>query len=85
MGLCLVNRRIPNLQCCIIELTLACNLKCIHCGSYAGKAREKELSTEEIFILIDDLKEIKCKQITLMGGEFVFRKDWLKIAEYIKE
>lgn len=85
MGLCLVNRRIPNLQCCIIELTLACNLKCIHCGSYAGKAREDELSADEIYKLIDDLKKIKCKQITLMGGEFIFRKDWLKIAKYINK
>ena len=29
------------------EITLACNLKCKHCGSRAGKIRPDEVSTED--------------------------------------
>lgn len=76
--------RVPKLECCIIELTLSCNLDCIHCWSYAWDSRHNELSLDEIFKLIDDLKKIKCEQITLMWWEFLLRKEWYEIAKYIK-
>src|ERR1700719_2604723 len=31
------------------EITLACNLKCIHCGSRAGHRSRKDLSPQERF------------------------------------
>ena len=51
------------------ELTLACNMNCIHCGSSAGKPRPDELSLEEGFDLIDQLVDMGLKVITLSGGE----------------
>lgn len=83
MGVVHLNRRELNLQCCIIEITLRCNFRCIHCGSYAGKLRKDELSKQEIFKVIDDLKTIGCRQITLMGGELFLREDWYEIAQYV--
>lgn len=70
---------------CVWELTLLCNLRCIHCGSTAGKKREDELSLDESYKIIDDLKKTGCKSIALMGGEPLIYKDFWNIARRIKE
>lgn len=75
---------LPQLYCTIIELTLSCNLNCIHCWSYAWKKRDLELEKKDIFKLIDDLAILNCMQITLMWWEFWLRKDRYEIAKYVK-
>lgn len=67
------------------EITLACNLKCSHCGSRAGKVRPGELTTEECFSVIDSLKRLGTREITIIGGEAFLRKDWLQIIEHISK
>ena len=67
------------------ELTLACNLRCVHCGSRAGRKREGELSTEECLDVVRQLAELGTRQITLIGGEAYLRKDWLIIAKAITD
>lgn len=37
------------------EITLACNLKCLHCGSRAGLRRPDELTTAECLEVVDAL------------------------------
>lgn len=69
---------------CVWELTLACNAKCIHCGSRAGAPRERELSTGEAIAMIEALGELGCESVTLSGGEPFIRKDWPKLAEAIR-
>ncbi len=73
------------LQHCVWELTLACNLSCIHCGSGAGKKRNDELNTFEAFDVISQLSKLKCALVTLTGGEPLLRKDWFEIASSIKK
>jgi radical SAM protein with 4Fe4S-binding SPASM domain len=63
------------------ELTLRCNLNCRHCGSKAGKARDDELSLPEALRLAEQLAELKCRYMTLSGGEPLLRRDWALIAE----
>ena len=41
------------------ELTLRCNLGCLHCGSRAGKARPDELTLGEALKLCDNLAEAR--------------------------
>ena len=41
--------------CVVWELTLACNLKCLHCGSTAGGRRAAELTPEEALKLCADM------------------------------
>lgn len=65
------------------EITLACNLACIHCGSRAGKARKDELSTQEALNVIDQLAECGVTEVTLIGGEAFVRKDWLQLVRAI--
>ena len=53
----------------IWELTLKCNLRCIHCGSNAGEKREGELTTREALNVVKDAAETGFKGIVLFGGE----------------
>ncbi|HEX6159620.1 MAG TPA: GDL motif peptide-associated radical SAM/SPASM maturase [Thermoanaerobaculia bacterium] len=65
------------------EITLACNLKCAHCGSRAGKRRPTELSTEECFAVVDQLARLGTREITIIGGEAYLRRDWTDIIARI--
>lgn len=67
------------------EITLACDARCIHCGSAAGKAREKELTTREALQLVDELADVDVKFVILLGGEPLVRKDWADIAKRIRD
>jgi len=63
------------------ELTLRCNLRCRHCGSRAGRARDDELTLEEMLRVADELAELECRFVTLSGGEPLMRPEWPLIAE----
>ncbi|MEZ4219613.1 MAG: radical SAM protein [Polyangiaceae bacterium] len=63
------------------ELTLRCNLSCLHCGSRAGKPRDDELNLAEALQLCEDLAALKCRHMTLGGGEPLLRADWPIITE----
>jgi MoaA/NifB/PqqE/SkfB family radical SAM enzyme len=65
------------------EITLACNLKCSHCGSRAGKRRANELSTDEALSVIDQLAALGTREITLIGGEAFLRPDWIQLVRHI--
>lgn len=67
------------------ELTLQCNLNCIHCGSSAGKARPNELSTVEALNLCKNLAEINSREVCFMGGEPFLRKDWYRLGKEIRD
>jgi Y-X(10)_GDL-associated radical SAM protein len=66
------------------EITLACDLKCLHCGSRAGHRRPSELSTEECLQVIDALAKLGTREITLIGGEAYLRKDWTQLIRAIR-
>ena len=67
------------------EITFACNMRCIHCGTAAGKRRPDELTTMEALKLIDDLTALGCKHVTLSGGEPLLRDDWRELAAHLKK
>ncbi|MFH2050771.1 MAG: radical SAM protein [bacterium] len=67
------------------EITFACNMQCLHCGTSAGKKRPDELNTDEAYKLIDELASLECKSITLSGGEPLMREDWRLLAKRIKD
>ena len=70
---------------CVWELTTACNLRCKHCGTNAGVARENEITLEECFQIINDLSFLKCKNVSLIGGEILLSENWYIVAyELIK-
>jgi len=65
------------------EITLACNLRCVHCGSRAGRPRQNELSTAECLQLVEALAALGTREISLIGGEAYLRRDWLDIVRAI--
>jgi radical SAM protein with 4Fe4S-binding SPASM domain len=75
----------PYLQDVQIELTGQCNLWCKHCyGREEFRSTEKdELTTEQIFKLIDDLYHANVANVYLTGGEVFIRKDLPAIIDYI--
>ncbi len=73
-----------SVRCCVWEITLACNLRCSHCGATAGQARPDEMSPAEALRLASDLAALPCQEVTLMGGELFLRPDWLAIAERLR-
>lgn len=78
--------RIANVPVHVVwELTLACNLKCLHCGSRAGPARPAELTTEECLNVISQLADLGTREVSLIGGEAFIRADWLTIVRAIRE
>lgn len=67
------------------EVTLACNLKCSHCGSRAGKRRTAELSTAECLDVVAQLAKLEVRAVTLIGGEAYLRPDWTEIIQAVTD
>ena len=70
---------------CVWELTLACDLKCKHCGSFAGARREDELSYEEMENVADQLAAMRCEKVTLGGGEPTLHPRWHDIGRRLSQ
>jgi len=68
-------------QIVVWEITFACNMRCLHCGTAAGKKRPDELTTDEALNLIDELAALGCESLILSGGEPFLRPDWRQLAE----
>ncbi|MCL4809264.1 MAG: radical SAM protein [Thermoanaerobaculia bacterium] len=67
------------------ELTLACNLRCRHCASSAGRPRERELTLDEALGLCGQLPALAVQEVDFTGGEPLVREDWWRIAERLRE
>lgn len=73
-----------------IELTNKCNLKCKECwfwgeSGIGDRYSTSELSTHEVYALIDEIATYKPSFIYIGGGEPFIRNDLLNILEYIKD
>lgn len=70
------------------NVTFQCNLRCIHCyaadGMQSAKA-EKELTTEEIYKILEELAQAGCFYITFTGGEPLCRSDLSSILIYARK
>jgi Y-X(10)_GDL-associated radical SAM protein len=66
------------------ELTLACDLKCVHCGSRAGRRRRFELDTRECLEIVASLARLATREVSLIGGEAYLRHDLPEIIEAIR-
>jgi heme d1 biosynthesis radical SAM protein NirJ len=69
----------------IWNLVRRCNLTCKHCYSIsADKDFSGELSTDEVFTVMDDLKAFKVPVLILSGGEPLLRPDIFEIGRRAK-
>ncbi|MBU0594026.1 MAG: heme d1 biosynthesis radical SAM protein NirJ [Gammaproteobacteria bacterium] len=70
----------------IWNLIRRCNLTCKHCYSIsADKDFPGELSTQEVFGVMDDLKRFRVPVLILSGGEPLLRPDIFDISRRAKE
>ena len=66
-----------------LEVTRRCNLGCQHC--YLGSQdqqhalRDREMSTERVFAVLDEIAAAGCLFLVLTGGEPMVRPDFLDI------
>jgi mycofactocin biosynthetic radical S-adenosylmethionine protein MftC len=67
------------------EITLKCNLHCVHCLSDAGLPGENELTHGECRALVDQLKLIRVFQVNIGGGEPFIRPDFPDLLAYCHE
>jgi len=67
------------------ELTLACNLRCRHCGSTAGLPRADELTLEESLAICDQFPDLLVQEVNFTGGEPLLSSYWPNIAAYLRE
>jgi heme d1 biosynthesis radical SAM protein NirJ len=79
-------KRNPTGPVVIWNLIRRCNLTCKHCYSIsADKDFPGELSTAEVFTVMDDLKRFRVPVLILSGGEPLLRPDIFEIAHRAKE
>ena len=69
----------------IWNLIRRCNLTCKHCYSISANTHfPGELSTKEVFTVMDDLKEFGVPVLILSGGEPLLRPDIFEIGKRAK-
>ena len=62
-----------------------CDFKCTYCyGDYGNRKGIPEFTTKELLKIIDELKEMGTRILTLHGGESLLRKDFGEILNYAK-
>jgi heme d1 biosynthesis radical SAM protein NirJ len=70
----------------IWNLIRRCNLKCLHCYSTSADVDfEGELTTAEVFTVLEDLRAARVPALILSGGEPLLRPDLFEIAQRAKE
>lgn len=81
----LTPRRDPPGPVVIWNLIRRCNLRCKHCYSISGDVDfPGELTTEEVFRVMDDLKAFKVPVLILSGGEPLMRRDIIEVSKRAK-
>ncbi len=65
-----------------ISLTYRCNLNCKMCSIVNLLPQEEELSTVQIFHIIDEAKAYGIKKVLFTGGEPLLRKDIYELCRY---
>lgn len=79
-------RRNPPGPVVIWNLIRRCNLTCKHCYSISADTDfAGELSTQEVFGVMDDLRTFRVPVLILSGGEPLLRPDIFDIAQRAKE
>ena len=67
----------------MFELNERCNLNCVHCyvnqPASSPTARARELTTEQVKDILDQLADAGCLYLTFTGGEPMLRPDFMEL------
>ncbi len=77
----------PRLRYFFLELTMRCNERCLHCGSYCGEKNSEEISVQKLMEVLDDVKQNfdPLPMLCITGGEPLLRKEFFEIMAYAKK
>lgn len=78
-------RPVPRPLLALLELTLRCDLRCVHCGSTAGGPRRDELTVTELERVVDELAGLGCRELVLLGGEPLLHPAWERLCLRARE
>lgn len=73
-----------------IELTLRCNIRCLHCYNFdrdepRAACDAPELSTAEILRVMDELREAGCLFVMFTGGEVLSHPELFTFMDHARE
>ena len=71
--------------CLTWELTYGCNLACVHCLSSSGRRDPRELTTAELYSVVDELAAMQVFYVNIGGGEPTLRPDFWDLLDYCVE
>ena len=72
----------------IWDVTSKCNLKCRHCYAaekYDSPCRPNDLTTGQAKQMLEQIKMLGFKNVLLLGGEPLIRKDILEVISYARK
>jgi mycofactocin biosynthetic radical S-adenosylmethionine protein MftC len=75
-------RRLP--EGATFELTYGCNLRCLHCYNPTHRVSPRELSTEEVCAILDQMADFGVLHVTFTGGEPAIRPDIAHILQHAR-
>lgn len=64
--------------------TYRCNSNCVYCEASANEPKCKELKTEQMKKVINELGELKVRRFFVTGGEPLMREDLFEILDHAK-
>ncbi len=73
----------PSLLLAKLYPTHRCNLRCTYCSSPYLKT--PELTTDQWLRVVDELADLGCRRVTILGGEPLVRWDVPEIIERVRE
>lgn len=66
------------------QINSACNLGCLHCCEDAGHRLPGEMSKEEVFRFLHQVREMEIPYIAISGGEPLLHPHFFEVAEFIR-
>jgi radical SAM protein with 4Fe4S-binding SPASM domain len=66
----------------LVEITSACNLRCVHCYGEYGTPSKDELSEEQIITILATLNEMGTEGLNITGGETLLKDGLLEILDF---
>ena len=66
-----------------LGITSHCNFSCKHCLNRNFPETEEDMTTQQLFQVVDQLKECGCSGVSLFGGEPLSHPDFKAIVEYL--
>src|SRR4051794_1336792 len=68
--------------CLTWELTYGCNLACVHCLSSSGRRDPDELTTAELFAVVDELAAMQVFYVNIGGGGPTLRPGFWDLLDH---